>query len=117
MAFLSAGTMAKLTKDQVDTRVGNDFAQIFAAFQDLIAVKAMFDAHSDAEFEVTGTGPGPIGYPSGTNAINTLKSAVNQMCELGKIARGEASQNTLRGDNNPFNYRTTAQLVTAGTIV
>lgn len=109
MAFVNAGGMPALGKGQFDSLMNGIIQSLDGAFNQIQEIEAFLAAHPDADFTAGAGGPGPTGYASGD--VSNFKSAFADLDQLRTLYQGVQSQNTARGNNTAYDYRTFAKLI------
>lgn len=108
---MAAGLTATLTKTSFDAQIGNIVNQLDGVMIQIQEVRAYIIGAGGG---LSGLEGAPFTYAVGdaTNVFNTFAD----LDQLRQIYQGVASQNTLRGNNVAYDYRTNGGLI-GGTLV
>jgi hypothetical protein len=108
---MAAGLTATLTKPSFDAQIGNIVTQLDGV---MLQIQQVRNYIVGAGGGLSGLEGAPLSYSVGdaTAVFNTFAD----LDQLRQIYQGIASQNTLRGNNTAYDYRTNAGLI-GGTLV
>lgn len=108
---MAAGLTANLTTASFNTQIGNLIQQLDGVFHQIDEMRTWIVGAGGG---LSGLEAAPLSY-STTDATNIFNSFAD-LEQLYQIYIGASSQNTLRGNNTAYDYRTNASLI-GGTLV